>query len=146
MVTLEDLYREVQNGFKFRAALGEQKNLTVEIPAFDLYLLKEVGKAFGLDDRPRVRVSWDELVSLYGAPRDIDFFSRDLFCAFVRTQNWLRSIGDYVTDRFEEEVCPAFCLMWEYLYDRFGENTMAVVGELENDEAAQFYDEEFCDD
>lgn len=146
MITLKDLHREVRNGFRARVNLGEHKNLPIEIPDFDLFLLKEVGKAFGLDDRPQIRVSWDGLFSLYGVPRDVDFFSRELFCAFVSTGNWLKSIGDYVTDEFEEEVCPAWFLMWDYLYDRFGENMMTTISELKDDEAAQFYDEEFCGD
>lgn len=141
-ITLKDLYRAVRRDAVFRRKLTAE-NLSVVEPAFNQALLEEVDKVFSID-YPLYGEPWSDLVKCYGEPKNTDFLSRDLFCAFVETNNWLSSIRDYVTDQFEEEVCSAFCLMWSYLYDRFGATVMDVVGDLADDEAAEFYEMELC--
>lgn len=141
MNELKELYEAARRGTIFRRRLS-YKNLHVYEPDFDQALREEVEKVFSVD--PDFVVSgetWNDLVELFGEPKEKDYLSRELFCAFIKTNNWLKSIGDWVTDEFEQDICAAFCLMWGYLYDRFGHAMMDVIGELENDEAAQFYED-----
>lgn len=140
MTELKDLHEAVWHGCLVRDRLAD-KGIHIDTPDFDIFLEAKVKRAFGTIE-PTVRKSWRELIEAHGEPREFDFFDRDLFCAFVETNCWLQDITYLVSDTFEEEVCASFCLMWGYLYDRFGSSMMDVIGSLDADEAEQFYDDE----
>lgn len=142
---LRDLHKAVRRGRVVRSEL-EDKGIFVEIPTFDIFFERELKKILNVPSYMTIIChDWDELVTKCGDPGDADFLSKEVFVAFVETNNWLRSLEYYINDSFEETVCDAFCLMWSYLYDRFGESAMVVIGDLRDDEAAQFYDDEISE-
>lgn len=143
--SLKNLHEAVRRGVAASNNLSKN-GIDVDWPDFDYFFERKVKKILGAPtDENSAAYSWEELVTKYGDPGDVDFLSKDVFCAWVATNNWLKDISDYVTDYFEETVCEAFCLMWRYLYDRFGSIAMEVFGDLNDDEAAQFYDDELSE-